>query len=141
MAKHSRSIIVAVKGIILNQGRILLVQRAASDSVGAGTWECAGGKIEFGESLETALAREILEETGLTVTIEKLVYASSFLTDPTRQLIILTYLCRTDQESIQLSPEHADYKWCTGQELRDLLPAGILKDFEKHNIFGLEELQ
>lgn len=62
MVKHTRSIIVAVKGVIVHGGRILLVRRAARDSVGAGTWECAGGKIEFGEDLEAALEREIYED-------------------------------------------------------------------------------
>ncbi|MEK3686404.1 NUDIX domain-containing protein [Paenibacillus sp. FSL R10-2736] len=90
MSKKSKTIIVAVKGVILYQGRILLVKRAAADSAGAGSWECAGGKIEFGESLEAALEREILEETGLAVTTERILYAVTLLTDPARQVVIIT---------------------------------------------------
>ncbi|UQZ35934.1 DNA mismatch repair protein MutT [Paenibacillus sp. PK3_47] len=140
MPKNTRSIIVAVKGIIINQGKILIVQRASGDSIGAGTWECAGGKIDFGEGLETALAREILEETGLAVTVDRLLYASSFLTDPARQVVILTYLCRSDEYAVSLSEEHSDYQWCTKLELRQMLPGGILADFEQSRVFELEEL-
>ncbi|MEK4063828.1 MULTISPECIES: NUDIX hydrolase [unclassified Paenibacillus] len=140
MVKHTRSIIVAVKGVIVHGGRILLVRRAARDSVGAGTWECAGGKIEFGEDLEAALEREIYEETGLAVTVGNLLYATSFLTDPARQLVIITYLCRSTDHAVQLSEEHSDYKWCTRLELQRLLPAGILAEFEKSHVFSLNEL-
>ena len=38
-------IVVAVKGVILNESKILIVKRANDDEVGGGTWECAGGKI------------------------------------------------------------------------------------------------
>lgn len=140
MGKHTRSIIVAVKGVIIHGGKILLVQRAAADKVGAGTWECAGGKIEFGEALEIALEREIHEETGLTVIVGNLLYASTFLTDPARQLVILTYLCRSGSQSVQLSEEHSAYKWCTRTELVALLPPGIQDDFEKSGVLALEEL-
>ncbi|WP_150267166.1 NUDIX hydrolase [Paenibacillus tepidiphilus] len=141
MGKNSRIIIVAVKGVILHQGRILLVQRTSADAVGAGTWECAGGKIEFGESLEDALAREIKEETGLTVAVGELLYATSFLTDPSRQLVLITYLCRSVREEVRLSEEHSQYKWCTRREAERLLSSGILEDFTRSGVWKLAELQ
>ncbi|WP_019912026.1 NUDIX hydrolase [Paenibacillus sp. HW567] len=140
MTRNSRSIIVAVKGIIVHTGRILLVQRAGEDTAGAGSWECPGGKIEFGEGLEAALEREVKEETGLTVAVGALAYASSFLSDPGRQLIIITYLCKSHEDTVLLSEEHTAYKWCTKLEVQTLLPPGILAEFEKSNVFALEEL-
>lgn len=140
MSKKTQTIIVAVKGVILHQGRILLVRRADADSAGAGSWECAGGKIEFGESLETALEREILEETGLVVTTERILYATTLLTSPMRQVVIITYLCRAGQHEVQLSEEHTDYRWCTSSELNALLPPEIIADFTSHHVFELEEL-
>ncbi|WP_342565362.1 NUDIX domain-containing protein [Paenibacillus sp. FSL R7-0345] len=140
MTRSSRSIIVAVKGAVLHQGKILIVRRAAADVIGAGSWECPGGKIDFGEGLEAALEREIAEETGLSVTVGNVLYAASFLTDPGRQVVIITYLCRSEDIHVLLSEEHTAYKWCTRQELQMLLPPGILAEFERSGVFALEEL-
>ncbi|AIQ51863.1 NUDIX hydrolase [Paenibacillus sp. FSL R7-0331] len=140
MTRNSRSIIVAVKGIIVFQGRILIVRRAAADVVGAGSWECPGGKIDFGEGLEDALEREIAEETGLSVTVGAVAYAASFLTDPGRQVIIITYHCQSENNIVLLSEEHADYQWCTRSQLQQLLPPGILAEFERSGVFAMEEL-
>ncbi|MDQ0191791.1 NUDIX hydrolase [Paenibacillus wynnii] len=140
MISSGRSLIVAVKGVILHGGKILLVQRAANDHIGAGTWECAGGKIEFGEGLEAALVREIKEETGLTVSVGVILYATTFMTESTRQVVILTYLCRTNQTTVRLSREHVDYRWCTKDQIKTLLLPQIINDFEKNKVFELEEL-
>lgn len=134
-------LVVAVKGVILNEGKVLIVKRANDDEIGGGTWECVGGKIEFGEDLESALVREINEEVGLNVTVERILYATTFKTDPTRQVVILTYLCRSNNKKIVLSMEHIDYQWSTKDQLKLLLAPEIMNDFERNNVFSLEELQ
>ena len=60
--------ITEVAAAVLTQpdGRVLLAQRP-SGKVYAGYWEFPGGKVEPGESLETALARELHEELGIVV--------------------------------------------------------------------------
>lgn len=131
------TIVVAVKGVIVHKGKVLIVKRAADD-VGGGTWECVGGKIDFGEELETALIREIEEEVGLTITVEKILYATTFNTDPTRQVVILTYLCRCDSEHVILSEEHSEYLWATSKKMKEMLAPGIVSDFEKYDVFKLE---
>ncbi|GLZ80461.1 hypothetical protein Afil01_52680 [Actinorhabdospora filicis] len=55
-----------VGGVIARDGRVLLIRRAASDYMG-GQWELPSGKVDPGEGLYVALAREVFEETGLTV--------------------------------------------------------------------------
>ncbi|MEV7779736.1 NUDIX domain-containing protein [Kitasatospora sp. NPDC088351] len=47
-------------------GRVLLLRRKPDDFLG-GLWELPGGGVEPGEHLEAALGREVMEETGLTV--------------------------------------------------------------------------
>jgi 8-oxo-dGTP diphosphatase len=135
--KNESKIVVAVKGVIMNNGKALLVKRSTSDEVGGGTWECAGGKIDFGETLEEALIREIKEEVGLDVIVKNIAFATSFNTDASRQVVILTYLCESNEIEVKLSNEHSEYKWCTRDELRLLLEPNILSDFKQYSVLEL----
>ena len=61
----SRPVHVAV-GILAEQGKVFITRRS-SDSHQGGRWEFPGGKIEPGESILSALKRELREELGITV--------------------------------------------------------------------------
>jgi 8-oxo-dGTP pyrophosphatase MutT (NUDIX family) len=52
---------VSVKGVVVRDGRVLLLKNEREE------WELPGGKLELGESPEACVAREITEETGLPV--------------------------------------------------------------------------
>jgi len=69
--RHPDRPIVAVGAVILDGDRVLLVQRAREPLRGA--WSLPGGAVEVGETLDAALAREVLEETGLSVEVGPIV--------------------------------------------------------------------
>ena len=58
---------LAVSAVIFRDGKVLLVRRARLP--GKGFYSLPGGRVEFGESLHAALAREVDEETGLKIDI------------------------------------------------------------------------
>ena len=58
--------VLAVAAVVWNdRGQVLLIRRTKEPR--KGQWSLPGGKVEFGETLEEAIRREILEETGLVV--------------------------------------------------------------------------
>jgi len=60
---------VAVGAIAVRDGAILLVRRGRAP--GAGEWSVPGGRVRYGEELHEALVREVAEETGLDVVVDR----------------------------------------------------------------------
>lgn len=68
----SPAAVIAVAAVVRDdQGRFLPVRRATNPQ--KGRWTLPGGKVEFEESLPEAVAREVLEETGVRVAVGRVV--------------------------------------------------------------------
>jgi 8-oxo-dGTP diphosphatase len=63
--------VVGIGGVIIDQGRTLLIRRGNEPL--RGEWSIPGGTLEIGESLEEGVARELLEETGIAVRVLELI--------------------------------------------------------------------
>lgn len=63
---------VGVGAMVVHDGKILLVKRGASP--GKGLWAIPGGTLRLGETLKACAAREILEETGVTIAVGECIY-------------------------------------------------------------------
>jgi 8-oxo-dGTP diphosphatase len=61
--------VVAVGGVAVVDERILMVRRGHGPA--AGTWSVPGGRVELGETLHEAVVREVAEETGIHVVVER----------------------------------------------------------------------
>ena len=87
---------VGVGACILNEaGEVLLAQRGPLAKNERGTWEIPGGGVEFGETLEVALKREILEEIGVEIKIISLLQVCDHILPAEKQhWVSPTYLCR-----------------------------------------------
>ncbi|HUI75987.1 MAG TPA: NUDIX hydrolase [Candidatus Acidoferrum sp.] len=63
--------IVGVGGVVIEEGRTLLIRRGGEPL--RGRWSIPGGTLEVGETLLEGVEREMLEETGLTVKVLELI--------------------------------------------------------------------
>jgi len=78
--------------LIFHQGRLLITQRHPDSHLG-GLWEFPGGKREADETFESALHREITEELGITIAIERL-FEEVTHDYPERSVRIQFFTCR-----------------------------------------------
>ncbi|WP_307845644.1 NUDIX domain-containing protein [Planomonospora sp. ID67723] len=112
--------------IIFNEsGQILLVRRGHPP--GEGLWSVPGGRIEPGESDAEAVAREVLEETGLTVSVGSLAGVVD-RPGPGRVVYeIRDYLAEATGGTLAAGDDAADARWFDPGELPDLpLSPGLL---------------
>ena len=83
-----------VQGAVIQDTSVLLIQHR-EHAHGRTYWLLPGGSAENGETEETALRREISEETHLTVVVERLLFDDSSATDPV-YVRFKTFLCRPE---------------------------------------------
>jgi 8-oxo-dGTP diphosphatase len=87
---------VGVGAVILNsEHRIFLAKRGRNVRNESGKWEFPGGAVEFGETLEHALQREVMEEYGIEIEIDELLDTVNHLIPVEKQhWVSPTFLCR-----------------------------------------------
>ena len=97
------------------QGRLLLIQRGHDPE--AGRWSLPGGRVEPGESDTQALAREMLEETGLVVTPGPLVGAVERPGTGDTVLDIRDYAATVTGGTLAAGDDAADARWVAPGDL------------------------
>lgn len=111
---------VATKALIICDGKALILKEAASkDGTQTGRYGLPGGRLNKGEEWTKALAREVFEESGLTITIDR-----PLLVDEWRptvrgehwQIIGIFFYATTDSNVVTLSDEHDSYEWIDPQD-------------------------
>lgn len=96
----------SVKGVVLHEGRVLLLANER------GEWDLPGGRPDAGEDHRATLVREVREETGLTVDIGALLDEHLFEVLPRRFVRIVSFDCRLIGDAdVTLSDEHSGAHW------------------------------
>lgn len=117
---RDRKLVVA--GLVVRDGLVLITQRRADQALPL-QWEFPGGKVEPGEAPTAALARELMEEIGVTVAVGR-VWDVLFHAYDAFDLVMLVYACRL-VEGEPRAVEVADLAWVIPGDLPswDILPA------------------
>ncbi|MGA7262930.1 MAG: 8-oxo-dGTP diphosphatase MutT [Stellaceae bacterium] len=94
MGRSLPVVLVSAVALVDADGRVLLAQRPAGKPL-AGLWEFPGGKVNPGETPETALARELAEELGIDVAANCLApFTFASYSYPDFHLLMPLYICR-----------------------------------------------
>lgn len=112
-----KTVYVAAALLKDTQGRILLAQRPAHKPMPF-LWELPGGKVEPGETPESALVRELFEELGLMVLPHHLVpltFVSYAYSD--FHLIMLIYQCLHWTGTLHPKEGQGGLDWVAPQDL------------------------
>lgn len=114
---------VGVGAIVVHEGKILLVKRGGEP--GRGLWAIPGGKLKLGETLQECAAREILEETGLTVKIGACIYVFDFVErDGDGKIkyhyVILDFAARYVAGELKAADDAAEAGFFTPEEVQKL---------------------
>lgn len=111
--------IVAVGGLVVRDGRVLLVQRGREPS--AGRWTIPGGAVLVGERLQEAVVRELREECGVQVEVGPVVEVlDRVVRDAAGRIqfhyVIVDYLARWVAGEPRAGSDAAAVRWLTQEE-------------------------
>lgn len=106
--------IPVVAGVIYHGNKLLVAQRKKGDLL-EDLWEFPGGKIDQGESGECALIREIKEELGMVITVERLL-VKNIHHYPTKTIELFVFICKTKSMHFVLN-EHQSALWIKPSEI------------------------
>jgi 8-oxo-dGTP diphosphatase len=110
---------VTVDGIVFEGENILLIKR--KNQPFQGKWALPGGFVDYGETVENAVVREVLEETGLETKIERLVGVySDPKRDPRGHTIGIAYTCRKVGGELKGNDDALEAKYFKLNELPEL---------------------
>lgn len=130
--------VVGIGAVILtDEGQVVLVKRRNEPL--AGQWSLPGGGLELGESLEAGTAREVLEETGLVVSVGPMieVFDRILLNDDGTvkfHFVLVDYLCRprggrlqagSDVEAVTLADPDGLAAWRVAEKVRAVVARAL----------------
>ena len=96
--------------VLIEDDKVLLIKRNHEPFVGF--WVLPGGHIDYGETAETAVVREMKEETDLVVEIKKLIGVySNPERDPRRHTMTIAYLVNRISGEVKIDHEATEFKF------------------------------
>jgi ADP-ribose pyrophosphatase YjhB (NUDIX family) len=119
----SRFPVLGVGAVIWNAKReIVLIRRGRAPR--ENQWSIPGGHVEWGESVQDALLREIREETGLSVEIKGLIDAVDLLTrdaagDVIRHYVLIDFAAQLIGGDLRAGSDALEARWVSYSQLGD----------------------
>lgn len=123
--------------IINNEGKLLLTKRGLKAQNEIGKWTFPGGTLEFGESFEQCIKREIKEELCVNIEVVKQIAPFNHLIPLEKQhWVALGFICKISHgiPEIQEPEKHETFGWFSLKEAKKL-------DLNSAALSRIEQLQ
>ena len=132
----SASVIPCVGAIVADgRGRLLMIKRGHEP--GAGLWSIPGGRIEPGETDAEAVVREMIEETGLTVEVGRLIGRVQRPGLNGAVIDIRDYAATVTGGTLRAGDDAADARWVAPGELESLdITEGLIDALTDWGVLG-----
>jgi 8-oxo-dGTP diphosphatase len=122
-----------VRGVVMKEGKVLLLTRKRTDPIDPGSFDLPGGAFKYGETVDDAVRREVKEETGLEVNVTRPLSAWAIMKGQ-EQLFGVTFLCLYKAGEVKLGNEHDHYSWLPPAQIVN----GRYPDYIRRDISRLE---
>jgi ADP-ribose pyrophosphatase len=128
--------IVGAGALIFEDGKILLVKRGARP--GQGKWSIPGGIVELGERVRDAVVREVKEECGLDVKVERLLDVFDSITRDEKgrvqyQFVVVNFLAKIERGILKNADHVLEAKWTSLNDVGKFnLTNSFRAFFQKH---------
>lgn len=134
MATDNLKLFKACGALLLANDTKRLLFLLRDNDTHSNTWGLVGGKVESNETVMQALTREIEEEVGKPVAINKTIPLELFRSDD-NNFEYHTFICLIDNEFIpHLSDEHKGYCWCDVDSFPKPLHPGLWSSLSNYDI-------
>ena len=121
--------VVAIRVFASDAAQRILLLRRANSEYGEGQWCLPGGKLDYGDTPEGTVAKELVEETNLVAKdVTFLFYQNSPPVQAGKMHCLNLYFRCTTEEAVTLNQESSEFVWLTLEEA-----------LAKKPVFGAEE--
>ncbi len=133
--RYPKHPLLGVGAILFRGNSVLLVERAGKPL--KGYWSIPGGLVETGETLDQAVRREALEETGLEVKpVRQFEIFERILKDPQDRVeyhyVLIDYICRVTGGELSAADDAKRAAWVAHKDLKNLpITEGTLAVIER----------
>lgn len=116
--------VITACALICKDNKILIAKRSATKKFLPNIFEIPGGHIEYGESIEEGLIREVQEELHIDVKIGDPVYVFTYVVGDNHivEIDYLAYLKNPNQEIILNEEDHSEFRWLDEEEIDKYMP-------------------
>lgn len=116
---------VAGKALVCCEGKVLLLRESQwyKEGTKTGNWDVPGGRIHPSESIRDGLLREVEEETGLSVKVDKLLGAFDgfpVINGAEAHVVRLYFVAYADTKEVRLSSDHNEYTWINPRDTKTM---------------------